>query len=100
MDELEKVQQQIAELQKKADELAKEKKASVISDIKAKIKSYGITAKDLGFASTEQAEPAPTKKVKIKYRKGEDTWTGRGLKPKWVKTYLDGGGKLEDIQVE
>lgn len=40
MDELEVIQQQIAELQKKAE---------VLEEVKSKIKAYGLTAKELGF---------------------------------------------------
>ena len=29
-----------------------------------------------------------------------DTWSGRGLKPKWVTAYMASGGALEDLMVE
>ena len=37
-------------------------------------------------------------KASPKYRKGDDTWGGRGSKPAWVKARLDGGGSLEDLK--
>jgi DNA-binding protein H-NS len=29
-----------------------------------------------------------------------ETWAGRGVKPKWVKDYLDEGGKVEDLLID
>ncbi len=40
--------------------------------------------------------------AKIKYRSpinAQDTWTGRGRKPKWVANFLEHGGTLEEIAV-
>ena len=99
MDELEKIQAQIEELQKKAQELQQQKKSAIIDEVKAKIKAYGLTAKELGFSSAEKTENKRSQPVPIKYKSGEQTWTGRGRKPKWLEVYLANGGKLEDITV-
>ena len=99
MDELEKIQQQIEELQKKAHALQQQKKSAVIEEVKSKIKAYGLTAKELGFGAVEKTEDKRSQPVAIKYRSGEQTWTGRGRKPKWLEVYLANGGKLEDIAV-
>ena len=40
--------------------------------------------------------------AKIKYRSplnAEDTWTGRGRKPRWVSSFLEHGGTLDEIAV-
>lgn len=97
MDDLEKVQAQIAELQRKADELLHQKKAAVIEDVKAKIKAYGLTAKDLGFVGKSSSKAGTT--VAIKYRYGEHSWTGRGRQPKFVVDYIAAGGKLEELEI-
>lgn len=99
MDELEKIQAQIEELQKKAHELQQQKKSAVLEEVKAKIKAYGLTAKDLGLVEVATAQPAMKNPVAIKYRNGSDTWTGRGRQPKWVVEFVASGKKLEDIQV-
>jgi len=44
----------------------------------------------------------PRRIVKPKYKNPantEETWTGRGRKPKWVETYLNNGGSLEDVSI-
>lgn len=99
MDEIEKIHQQIAELTKKAQELAIKKKEPIIEDMKSKIKLYGITAKELGF--TEKSTVGPTTKtpVAVKYKQGENTWTGRGRQPKFIVDHLATGGKIEDLSV-
>lgn len=99
MDELEKIQQQIQELQKKANEIQQQKKSAVIEEVKAKIKAYGLTAKDLGFGAVEKHEDKRSQPVAIKYRDGDNTWTGRGRKPKWLEEKLASGSKLEDFLV-
>lgn len=99
MDELEKIQQQIQELQKKANELQQQKKSAIIEEVKAKIKAYGLTAKELGLGAVEKHEDKRSQPVAIKYRDGDNTWTGRGRKPKWLEEKLASGSKLEDFLV-
>lgn len=100
MDELERIQAQIAELQQKAQEIQQQKKSAVLEDVRAKIKAYGLTAKDCGFSTTEKnTEDKRSLPVAIKYRSGENTWTGRGRKPKWLEEKLATGAKLEEFLV-
>ncbi|HCU06292.1 MAG TPA: endonuclease [Holosporales bacterium] len=102
MDELELLHQQIAELQSKAKELAEKKREPIIEEMKNKIKLYGITAKELGLSvgssSTETTTTAKTP-VAIKYRSGDNTWTGRGRQPKFIVDHIANGGKIEDLLV-
>lgn len=40
--------------------------------------------------------------VKARYRNPNDfdeTWSGRGKKPKWAEQYVKEGGKLEDLLI-
>lgn len=39
--------------------------------------------------------------VAPKYRNpaGLETWSGRGIKPKWVQAHIDGGGSLSDLLI-
>lgn len=98
MDELAQIQQQIIVLQKKAEEIAKKNRSTVIEDIKAKIKVYSLTAKDLGLVN-KGASPKGSP-VAIKYKRGEATWTGRGRQPKWIEEYIAKGGRLDELLVD
>lgn len=87
------IKAQIAELQKKADELVKAEKATLIEEMKENIANYGITAGELGFGSSTRSTVKSTSskpKAAVMYKNGELTWSGgRGPKPKWVKEILD-----------
>ena len=99
MDDLATLQAQIAELQRKESELKQKNKQAVLEELKAKMKSYGITLDELG--SMDRATRQKTA-VLIKYRHPKEpmlTWTGRGKKPRWIEAYITQGGTLEDLLV-
>jgi DNA-binding protein H-NS len=88
-----------------AEELRVKELNEVVAEIKEKIKTYGLTAQDLGLAGgrakKSPTRAAPRKKSAVRYRgpKGE-TWSGgRGRKPRWVTEALAKGKKLEDFEV-
>ena len=108
MDSLEKIQQQIAELQEKANELIKLKKAEILAEVVKNIKTYGLTAEECGFHFTapttskpQKSTPTEKSKPEPQYRgpNGEEWAGGRGAKPKWVKEILEGGGNIEDYRI-
>ena len=100
MDDLEKVQAQIAELQKKSEELIAQKKPAMIEEVRAKMKAYGITTADLsGKHVVQKVSSLVGSVVPVKYRQGEHTWSGRGQQPAFIKAYIAGGGKKEDLLV-
>lgn len=105
MDDLEKVQAQILDLKKKAEELILQKKPAVIEDIKTKITAYGISARELGFggaavSKTHSTNPLAGIPVPAKYKLHDLTWSGRGRQPKFVMDYIEQGGKLEDLEIK
>lgn len=62
-------------------------------------------AEESGFTFEEVisgAKPSKKSKVKPKYinpNNSEQTWTGRGRKPKWVEAALADGKKIEDLLI-
>ena len=97
MSDLQDIQKQIDELTAQKNLILAQEKIAVIESIKKQIADFGITAQELGFKATKGSK---TSTVPVKYRHNGETWTGRGLKPKWLNEYLAGGGKLEDIEVK
>ncbi|GLS13509.1 MULTISPECIES: H-NS histone family protein [Hydrogenophaga] len=86
-------------LMAQAEQARKDELASVIADIKAKMKEYGITVADLGAAGgTRKAGKA---KSAAKYRgpNGELWAGGPGRKPEWVKAVLASGKSIEDFRI-
>ena len=99
MDDLQKIQNEIAQLQRQVEQLISQRKAEVIESIKELIKTYGITTKDIGLLDKPHSSRAG-QTVPVKYRLHEQIWTGRGRQPKWVDDYLAAGGNLEDVRVK
>jgi DNA-binding protein H-NS len=56
-------------------------------------------AERLSALVVHQAKPKPLKtaSTKPKYQKGDNTWSGRGTQPAWVKQHLALGGTLQDL---
>lgn len=97
MDELEQLHKQISDLRAKAQDIAIKRKQPVVEEMKAKIKLYGITPKELGFGSARASKVEKTSTLTIKYKRGDHTWTGRGRKPKFIVDHLASGGKIEEL---
>ena len=92
---------QKAALEKQIVSFQREQRGTTISQIKTLMAEYGLSLADIGSKST--AVPAAAKKaaskVAAKYRNPAtgDTWSGRGLKPKWLSAAIAGGATLADF---
>ena len=104
MTSLIEIQNQIATLQRQAEEIKASELAATISDIKAKMEAFGITVDDLERAKgrgrkanggSKSSSPAP---VKFRGPNGE-TWTGRGLMPRWLAAKVAEGQSKESFAV-
>ena len=96
MDDLQQIQKQIDDLQNKAQAIIQSKKTEVIENIKAQIKAFGLTGKDLGFLDAQHGHL----KGIPKYRQGVLVWTGKGRKPQWVIDFLAHGGSLDELKIQ
>jgi DNA-binding protein H-NS len=115
MSKLIDLQSQIANLQKQAEEIrAKEFEATVV-EIRQKMQAFGITVKDLQAIKTKSKagrkpkmavadKPVKAKKVTAavaaKYRgPNGETWSGRGLTPKWLATLVAQGNTKDQYLI-
>lgn len=108
---LAQIEAQIKKLQDEAAALRAKEVAGVVDRIKEAIQHYGLTPEQLFGASHQKRKPASVPvavsqkvraksgKVKIKYRDGDNTWTGRGNKPRWLTARLGEGRKIEEFLV-
>lgn len=74
-------------------------KAAVKAELEALAQERGYTIAEL-FGS--EKTKAPRAKVAPVYRdpeNPENTWTGRGRKPKWLAAALESGKSLEDFRI-
>jgi DNA-binding protein H-NS len=100
-DALLRQQQEIA---KSIAEFQSAQRASVINEIKTLMAQHGITAADLA-ATGRKASPSVDKepsKVAAKYRDPAtgSTWSGRGLKPRWLSAAIENGHTQEEFLIE
>ncbi len=94
--------EQKAALERQIAEAQREERGAAIAKIKSLMTEYGLTLADLsGRAPSTGTARKPTGKVAAKYRNPAtgDTWSGRGLKPNWLKAALESGRKIEDFAV-
>lgn len=90
---------QKASLEKQIASAQREEREGAISQVKALMAEHGLTLADLGTKTKPRSGTGA--KVAPKYRDqvtGE-TWSGRGLQPRWLKAALASGKKLADFAV-
>lgn len=95
---------QRAEIERKIAEAQREERAAAISKIRALMAEYGLTAADIAGKTTAAPRAKGTttgSKVAPKYRNAAtgETWSGRGLQPKWLKSAIAEGRTLDDFAI-
>lgn len=91
-----------AALEQEIESTQKRERSDAISKVKALMSEYGLTVADLaGKTASGKSGAAKGGKVAAKYRNAAtgDSWSGRGLQPKWLKAALASGKKLADFSV-
>lgn len=85
-----------------AEQVRKQEIASVVQEIKAKMKEYGLTVADLGGGAVASKKPSKsTSSAAAKYRgpNGELWAGGLGRKPEWVRKVLAEGKSLDEYLI-
>ena len=111
------IQSQIEKLQKQASDIRAKEFDATVKDILAKMQAFGITLKDLQPGKSGRGRKAAAPKVRVakaakpskragvavapKYRgPNGETWTGRGLTPKWLATLVAQGQSKETFAIK
>lgn len=101
---------QQAALEQALREAQNAERQSAIEKVRALMAEHGLTVSDIAAADGRKTrgpnkikspDGRTGKPVAAKYRHqgtGE-TWSGRGLKPKWLTSALEGGAKIEDFLI-
>jgi DNA-binding protein H-NS len=86
------IEQQIAEAQRA-------ERAGAVAQVRALMAEHGLTLADLSTKSAVTRRVGA--KVAPKYRDAAtgDTWSGRGLQPRWLKQALASGKKISDFAI-
>jgi len=88
-------------IEKKIDARAEQERAALIEQMDAMAKEKGFGGLDALFGSERPKKKR--KPVAPKYRNpvnADETWTGRGRKPRWIIDMLAAGGSLDDALID
>lgn len=115
MNNLADIQAQIEKLKTQEKQIKTKDFAKTVQDIREKMKSFGITLKDLQLPKSvkrsalqnssvkkpgKSANRLAGSKVAAKYRGSEgQSWSGRGLMPRWLKTLVAEGRAKDEFLV-
>lgn len=99
--ETEEITRLIAELNAELKNRAKAEKIKLVDEIREKAETLNIPIEDL---LQEASKPKKRKvgTIKPKYRNPDnsnETWSGRGPKPKWMIAQLEQGKSLDDMLI-
>lgn len=120
MSNLIEIQNQIEKLQKQANDIKTREFDKTVQDILAKMQAFGITLKDLqpgkargakarlktGAAAKSAGSKGKKKEkgaavVAAKYRgPAGETWSGRGLMPRWLAALVAQGKTKEEFAIK
>lgn len=102
---------QKAALEEQIAEVQRTERAAAIAQVRALMAEHGLTWQDIGGgpgraaatppARSGRSSPAAVPRVAPKYRDPESqaTWSGRGLKPRWLSAALDAGRSLDEFRI-
>jgi DNA-binding protein H-NS len=94
--ELQKV---IEYLTERADRAFAEEQAGAAAKAREIVEKYGLTPEQV-FPGARVAMRPPPGKARMKYKWGENTWTGQGFKPQWFKDALAIGVTEEQMKIK
>lgn len=86
-------------LDAKIAEMQQSAKRDAIAQVKELMEEYGLTAEDLGSRAVQPRKASKPVAAKYRNKATGETWSGRGLQPKWLKAAIAAGAKLDDFAV-
>jgi DNA-binding protein H-NS len=92
------------ELERQIEQLRSSERAAAMLKIRELMQAYGLTASDLAGPDRTKGTATPGSRkgvaAPVKFRDAQgNTWSGRGLKPKWLQAALEQGNSLEEFAV-
>ena len=91
--------QEIDALKAQAEAVRKAEIAAVIEDVRAKVRAYNLTARDLGLSAEQGRGTRQPSAPKYRDPVSGKTWTGRGVHPTWLKDYIAQGRSKEEFMI-
>lgn len=88
-------------LEREIERTRHQDRSDAIAKVRALMDQYGLTVADLSTRVSAKPRAGKGNKVAAKYRNAAtgESWSGRGLQPKWLKAALGTGRKLAEFAV-
>jgi len=88
-------------LERQIREAQSSAKANAVTQVRELMAQHGLTAADLIAPSKSKQGVKAGAKVQPKYRDptSGSTWSGRGLKPKWLAAAIESGKSPQDFAI-
>ena len=88
-------------LERQIELTKKQDRNEAIAKVRILMSEYGLSISDLSAKNSAKAGARSGNKVAAKYRNKAtgESWSGRGLQPKWLKAALSTGRKIEEFAV-
>ncbi len=88
-------------LDRQIKEAQSKEKAQAIAMVRELMEQHGLTSADLVVRATAKGGAKQGSKVEPKFRDPTTgaTWTGRGLKPRWLTAALAAGRTLDEFSI-
>jgi len=104
MSTLQELLAQKAELERQIQETQRQDRQAAIEKVRTLMSEFSLSVDDLGGKSAASGRRKPAadgaRKAAVKYRDAAgNSWSGRGLQPRWLKDALAGGKELADFAV-
>ena len=101
MSSLQELLAQKAEIDRQISDARRTERNDAVAKVRALMAEHGLTAADLIAKAPGPRASTSGRKVAAKYRDPESgqSWSGRGLQPKWLKAALATGKTLADFTI-
>lgn len=88
-------------LEKEIESTKRQARSEAVAKVRALMAEHGLTTADLSVKPASKTASRAGAKVAVKYRDAAtgDTWSGRGLQPRWLRAALASGRKIGDFLV-
>jgi DNA-binding protein H-NS len=88
-------------LDREIETTKKQERAEAIAKVRALMAEHGLSLSDLSPKAAAKGPGGRGAKVAPKFRDKAtgQTWSGRGLQPKWLKAALAGGRKIDEFRL-
>lgn len=90
---------QRAALEAQIAETQARERANAVAKVKSLMEDYGLTINDLAVRAGVRNATKSSVAAKYKNNATGETWSGRGLQPRWLKAAIAAGASLDQFRI-